>query len=97
MIGNVERADRDSLDWLRYLTHRIGDAPMVMVASVVHAQIGLDHPAAHWLDQAVRESHTQWISLSPLTPDQMRLSMAGRLGQGVGRREGVGRRAWRKG
>ncbi|MCH8842080.1 MAG: AAA family ATPase [SAR324 cluster bacterium] len=83
-IGSLEQADADSLDWLRYVYHLLPSTPMVVIAGLDSSKIGADHPLSFWLDKIAQRPATQWITLAPLTLNQVRESLLHRLGKPAG-------------
>jgi hypothetical protein len=69
-ISGLDRADADSLDWLRHLFHRLPAEPVLILAAISSA-LGWDAtPAGVWLRANERHPSLHWVHLAPLNVSQ---------------------------
>jgi tetratricopeptide (TPR) repeat protein len=69
-LADLHRADADSLDWLRFLAHRLEGQPALVLAGLSATSAWNESPASAWLRGERRHDGWHWVALPPLTAAQ---------------------------
>ncbi len=77
VLEDLHWASDSTLTWLHYLTRRLSDAPILLVATCRHEEVGLDHPLHGLALQLEREGLATRLELSRLSQEALALWMAG--------------------
>ncbi len=77
VLDDLHWAPASTLTWLHYLTRRISDAPILLIATCRSEEVGPDHPLHGLALQLEREGLAARLELSRLSQEALALWMAG--------------------